>query len=166
MIRHTLAAVLLLLVSAAATVAQPVVILVRHAERADAGQAAAGTTSSDPDLSPAGHARAEALARLLKDATITAIYTTELKRTRQTAAPLARVTGLKPSIVPAAQSADLVRAITQATGVVLVVGHSNTVPELIARLGCKEPVTIGDEEFDNLFVLVRGAPPTLLRLRY
>lgn len=141
----------------------PVVLLVRHAERADTGTAAAGT---DPDLSPAGHARAEALARLLKDASITAIYTTELKRTQQTAAPLASVLGLQPAVVPAARSADLVRMVGSTAGIVLVVGHSNTVPDLIAALGVKEPVAIADGEFDNLFVAVGGAEATLLRLRY
>ena len=48
-------------------------------------------TTKDPDLSDAGRARAESLANVLKDAGITAIYATELKRTQQTAAPLARL---------------------------------------------------------------------------
>ena len=60
--------------------------LVRHAERADAGMAAAKMAGRDPDLSDAGKARANALAAMLKDARITAIFTTEYKRTRQTGA--------------------------------------------------------------------------------
>jgi hypothetical protein len=51
---------------------------------------------------------------------------------------------------------------------VLVVGHSNTVPDLLKRLGVKTAVSIGDAEYDNLFVVVRAATgePTLIRLRY
>lgn len=165
MIRHTPAALLLLLASVGLSAAEPVVILVRHAERADAG-AAAKMMATDPELSAAGHARAETLARLLTKAGITAIYTTEYRRTQQTAAPLARTLKVEPTIVPASESDDLLRAIRAARGAVLLVGHSNTVPELIAGLGVKEAVTIADDEFDGLFVVFRGSEPALLRLRY
>ena len=52
--------------------------------------------------------------------------------------------------------------------VVLVVGHSDTVPELLRLLGHPEPVTIAPAEYDNLFVAIpdKGGPPTVLRLRY
>jgi phosphohistidine phosphatase SixA len=163
MIRYLVAA-LLLLGSAASAAAEPVVILVRHAERADGGTG--GKTVTDPDLSDAGRARATALVRLLKDAPITAIYTTELKRTQQTAAPLAAALKVRPTIVPASATGDLLRALDSARGTVLVVGHSNTVPDLIGKLGVQDPVTIADDEFDGVFVVFRGAEPTLLRLRY
>ena len=54
------------------------------------------------------------------------------------------------------------------TGNVLIVGHSNTVPDLLKRLGVKDAITIAESEFDNLFVVVRPASgePTLIRLRY
>lgn len=166
MIRHALTATLLLLACASVSAAEPIVILVRHAERADAGSAAGKEMGSDPDLSAAGHARAEALARLLKDAAITAIYTTGLKRTQQTAAPLARTLAIQPTVIPANGSADLLHSIGSAQGTVLIVGHSNTVPDLITRLGVEEVVTIAEEEFDSLFVVFRGPEPALLRLRY
>ena len=73
--------------------AQHTVFLVRHAERADTTPGAARRWPTDPDLSDAGRARAESLAAALKDAKITAIYTTEFKRTQQTAAPLAKALG-------------------------------------------------------------------------
>src|SRR5438045_946173 len=79
--------------------AQSTVFIVRHAEKADA--------SKDTDLSDAGRARAEALAKLLKDANITAIYTTEFKRTQQTAAPLAKDLGLTVTTLPADDSTAL-----------------------------------------------------------
>ncbi len=50
----------------------------------------------------------------------------------------------------------------------LIVGHSNTVPEVLRALGIATPVTIADSEYDNLFVVVptKGEPPVLLRLRF
>ena len=53
-----------------------------------------------------------------------------------------------------------------ATGAVLVVGHSNSVPEVMTALGVTPPVTIADTEFDNLFIVTTGTPPRLVRLRY
>src|SRR5437660_2661706 len=79
----------------AAATAQPTIFIVRHGERADA--------SKDSDLSEAGRARAEALAKMLKDANITAIYATEFKRTQRTAAPLAKALG---TTVTTVQSKD------------------------------------------------------------
>ncbi len=52
------------------------------------------------------------------------------------------------------------------SGSVLVVGHSNTVPDVISALGVTTPVTIDDAEFDNLFIVVTGTSPRLVRLRY
>ena len=149
--------------TAAAAAAQATIFLVRHAERADSG---GGGMASDPALSAAGRARAASLAAMLKDARLTAVFATELKRTQQTAAPTAKAHQLTVSTVPAAQTAALVAKLKAATGAVLVVGHSNTVPEVIAALGVTPPVTIGDAEFDNLFIVVTGPQPRLIRLRY
>src|SRR6267154_5258496 len=77
-----LALFILIFVSVPIVSAQPVVVIVRHAEKATNG-------GNDPDLSSAGRARAEALARILKDSGITAIFTSEFKRTQETAAPTA-----------------------------------------------------------------------------
>jgi phosphohistidine phosphatase SixA len=164
--KRTLIVTLLLLASAAGVPAQQAVYLVRHAERADSGTMAATTMATDPDLSDAGKARAEALAAMLKDAGIKAIYTTEYKRTQQTAAPLAKALGIQPTAVPAREMAALVEKLKAGSVNALVVGHSNTVGETIAALGIPEPVKIGDTEFDNLFIVVRGEKPSLLRLHY
>jgi phosphohistidine phosphatase SixA len=152
----------------ASAVAQPAVFLVRHAERADSGAvpAMAGAPAADPDLSEAGRARAASLAVALKDANITAIYATEFKRTQQTAAPLARALGLAVIIVPGSSVATLVEKLNALPGNALVVGHSNTVPEVAKALGVKTAVQIPDSEYSNLFVVVRGREPVLLRLRY
>ena len=143
-----------------------VVFLVRHAERADAGMAAAKMAGADPELSDAGKARAAALAVLLKDAKISAIFTTEYKRTRDTAQPLAAATGVAAAAIDSKDAAGLIDKVKASAGNVLVVGHSNTVPDIIKALGVSEPVAIPDDQFDNLFVVIRGARPTLLRLHY
>ena len=166
MLTRTFAVAALAIALAVPAMAQPTVFLVRHAERADASPGAPPAMATDPDLSAAGRARAESLATLLKDAKITAIFTTEFKRTQQTAAPLAKALGLTPTVVSSKSEADLVKRLKAAKGNVLVVGHSNTVPEIIKALGVTTPVSIGDDDFDNLFLLTQGASPTLLRLHY
>jgi len=142
--------------------AQRMVILTRHAERAD-GAATMG--ASDPLLSDAGQARALKIASMLVDANITAIVTTEYRRTMDTAAPLAAKIKVSPDVVPAAQLNALVEKIrSHADDTVFVVGHSNTVPMIIKALGGPD-VSIGDNEYDNLFFYV-PATKTLTRVRY
>jgi broad specificity phosphatase PhoE len=140
--------------------AQSVVFVVRHAERADAGMSGG---SNDPDLSAAGQARAESLAALLKDTRISAIFVTEFKRTRQTAAPLAKALGVEPIVVSSKDMPGLLAHVKARSGNVLIVGHSNTVPEIVKALG-GEAVAIGDSEYDNLFVLT-GAQSLRLHFR-
>ncbi len=164
--RNLLGALLLVLFGAAALEAQPAVFLVRHAERADTGTAGASMMGADPDLSTAGIARSESLAAMLKDAKITAIYTTKYKRTTQTAAPLAKALGIEAIVITVKDPATLGQKLKGATGNVLVVGHSNTIPAAIEALGVAEPVTIGENDFGNRFVVIGTAPPMLVRLRY
>ena len=135
------------------------VVLVRHAEPLPTG--------TDPGLSTAGKKRAIALAKLLVDAGVTAIFTSDLKRTKETAAPLATQTSLTPVVInndPAAAAAQ-VRAAGKR---VVVVGHTNTVPDIIKALGGPAGVVIEHDEFDRMFVLhlpASGAE-SLLSLRY
>jgi broad specificity phosphatase PhoE len=138
--------------------AQSTIFVVRHAEKADA--------SKDPDLSEAGRARAEALAKMLKDANITAIYTTEFKRTQQTAAPLAKALGITVTTLPAENSAALIAKLRALNGNSLVVGHGNTIPDLIKALGISEPINVAENDYDNLFVVVLDEKPQLIRLHY
>jgi len=131
-----------------------VVILVRHAEKGTA-------PASDPPLTEAGVARAKALAAALANAGVQAVITTELTRTRETARPLAEARGLQLETVHTAAVdahakavADAVRA--HAGQTVLVVGHSNTIPAIIAALGGPKLPDICDSQYSNLFVLVLG----------
>ncbi|HKW75718.1 MAG TPA: histidine phosphatase family protein [Terriglobales bacterium] len=121
------------------------VFLVRHAERASA--------APDSLLSPAGQKRAECLARTLRDAGIKQIFITDVKRTEQTATPLAAAMKLKPTVIPAKDPNTLIRDIAYgAQGNVLVVGHSDTLPFVLARLKAGT-ITIGENQYDQLFVV-------------
>jgi phosphohistidine phosphatase SixA len=166
--RHltVLLAVLALVALARPASAQSTIFFVRHAERADSGGGEAPKMATDPDLSDAGRARALSLATVLKDAKITAIFTTEYKRTQQTAAPLARALGLTITPVSSKDMAGLVKQLKAVAGNALVVGHSNTVPDVIKALGAPPPPAIPDDEFDNLYVVTQGPAPAVLRLHY
>lgn len=120
----------------------------------------------DPDLSEAGRARAKALAVVLKDAGVTAIYATEFKRTQQTAEPLARALGLKTVVISAEETETVSAKLKEAEGNALIVAHSNTIPEISKALGAAFSLEIGEADYDNLFVLVRGSPVQTLRLHY
>jgi broad specificity phosphatase PhoE len=137
---------------------QSTVFIVRHAEKAD--------NSKDAELSEASRARAEALANMLRDSKISVIYTTEFKRTQQTAAPLAKALGLTVMTLPAENQAALVAKLRASPGNSLVVGHGNTIPNIIKALGISEPVNITESDYDNLFVVLLGEKPYLVRLHY
>jgi broad specificity phosphatase PhoE len=150
---------LLLAVCVSATSAQSTIFIVRHAEKAE-------SAGNDPGLSDLGRTRADALAKMLKDAGITAIYATEFKRTQQTAAPLAKALQLEATIIPAKDIALLIGKLRDSHGNVLVVGHGNTIPDLIKGFGVATPINIAENDYDNLFVLVLDEKPRLIRLHY
>jgi broad specificity phosphatase PhoE len=135
-----------------------VVVLVRHAEPAAGG--------SDPGLAPAGVARAATLASMLAGAEVTAIFTSDLRRTKETAAPLASLLSIAPVVI--ADDPKVAAAQIKAAGQhVLVVGHSDTTPAIIKALG-GPAVSIKPKQFDRMFVL--SVPPSgagsLLTLSY
>ena len=122
--------------------------------------------ANDPELSEAGRARAQSLATTLKDAGITAIFTTQYKRTQQTAEPLAKAIGIQITVVNANDAAGLIEKVKAATGNVLVVGHSNTVSDVLGKIGVANPPKLADTDYDNLFVVADKAKPTVLQLHY
>jgi phosphohistidine phosphatase SixA len=144
--------------------AQTPLFVVRHAERADTQGGTPAMMTTDPPLSAAGRVRAESLSLLLRDAGIRAIYVTEYRRTQETAAPLAKALGLTPVVISSKDRQSLVARLKQGSEPALVVGHSNTVPEVLNALGVTTPITIADTEYDNLFIVTSGSP--LIRLRY
>src|SRR6266550_1140035 len=154
-----LALVVLLFVSGPIVSAQPVVVIVRHAEKAANG-------GNDPDLSSAGHARAEALAQILKDSGITAIFTSEFKRTQETAAPTATSARVTPTVVAAKDTAALVRKLHQLNGNALVVEHGDTIPDIVKALGINSSINIPDADYSELLIVTLGDKPQLFRLHY
>ena len=149
--KRLLLAAALTLLTAGSAMAQTV-YLVRHAEKADA--------SSDPVLSEAGQARAAALATALADAHPGHVFTSPLQRTGLTAAPTADYHSATPVAVPqdggaeahAAAVAARVRALPD-DAVVLIVGHSNTVPLIARALGYAEAADMPECEYDRMTVL-------------
>lgn len=149
--------------------AQPfTVILVRHAERAAA-------PAGDPILTEAGTLRALDLAAALANARVSSIVTTQFQRTQLTAKPLADSLHLTPFVVraggPTQAHVDSVAAAVRrrpAGDVVLVVGHSNTIPVIIRALGGPVMPDLCDSQYSMLFVLELPAigAPRLIRAKY
>jgi phosphohistidine phosphatase SixA len=148
--------------AAAPAAAEPaLVIVVRHAEKA-------AVPGDDPPLSAEGEARARALAAALADADVGAVVVTPRRRTADTATPLAVARRLTPEVVPfgAAGPAGIAahaRAVADAARrhpgrVVLVVGHSNTVPAIVAALGGPRMPDLCDAAYATLFVVRPAAP--------
>jgi len=146
--------------------AQQSVILVRHAELADA----AGVDAKAVALSSEGLARAERLAKMLERSGVSAVYATDFQRTRATAAPTATAAKHEVSVVSQDNAQDFVARLRKehASDIVLVVGHTDTVPGIIKALGVAGDVKIDKQDFGNLFIVTprAGAEPVLLRMRY
>jgi broad specificity phosphatase PhoE len=143
------------------------VYLVRHGEKSTAV-----ANDPNPALTPAGRARAEALAAKLADAGVTHIISTQWTRTRETAQPLASRLGLTTEIVPTTLSGfadSTAAAVLRHRGhAILVVGHSNTIASVIAALGGPRLPDLCDSEHSNLFVMkITNEPgPSLVREHY
>ena len=137
------------------------VILVRHAEKAATGDPEfEGASSNDPPLTAAGNRRAAVLAQTLAEAGVTAVYASEYQRTQLTVQPLAVALGLEVVELPAADTAGLAARVVaeHAGGVVVIAGHSNTVPRIIEALGAGPIAAIEDAwEYDNLYFVTIGS---------
>ena len=135
-----------------------VVYLVRHAEKVD--------DSRDPPLSEAGRGRAGLLAQMLRDAGLTHLHSTDLERTRDTAAPIARQSGLEVQLYDPQDLEGFAARLHATPGRHLVSGHSDTTPKLVRLLG-GESSDIPDHEYDRLYVLTLepggGASTVLIR---
>lgn len=131
-----------LLVPAFAMADAKVIYVTRHAEK--------GAESKDPNLTPQGQARARTLALILSKVGIKHAFSSATQRTRQTAQPLAAQAGVEVQIYDAGKPAIVIEKIKALAGPTLLVGHSNTVPDLVKMLGgAAMPMT--DEEFDRLY---------------
>jgi phosphohistidine phosphatase SixA len=142
--------------------AQQVVFLVRHADR---------DTNGADALTPKGHARAAALAEVLKNVSVTIVVRSDTDRTKETAAPTVKMAKAVEKVIGVGnahvkEAYDAIRA-AGAKAIVLYVGHSDTLGPLMNRLGHRGEVTLAHGDYGDLFVLVPMDPePIVLRLRF
>ena len=144
------------------------VIFVRHAEKA-------AIAEDDPSLSPAGQRRAAELKRQLVDADVVAgidaVYATPYRRTEETARPIADALELPLNSYDANDTEAIMEDIVRKHKgkIILVVGHSNTLPALIGNMGASKKVPpIAEDEYDNIYIVSIpwfGKTKTI-RLRY
>jgi broad specificity phosphatase PhoE len=127
------------------------VILVRHAEN---------MKGDDPGLTANGEARAQALARALREAAISHVITTQLRRTRLTAAPVAVAGSIENTIIAVDHDVTkhlqgTARAIKDLPddANILVVGHSNTIPHIVTALGGPKMTDLEHEEYSTMFIV-------------
>jgi 2,3-bisphosphoglycerate-dependent phosphoglycerate mutase len=145
------------------------IVVIRHAEKQIG-------TIDDAPLSPQGEQRATRIAQMFGDAEafgrVKQIYVTDTRRSQQTAAALAQRLSLKPVIVdPKASPDEIARRVLRENrgGLAIVVGHSNTVPQLVATMSRADAVPLmGDEDFDTMYVVTVPTigKASVLRLKY
>lgn len=154
---HSLSLAAALLAPLAALAEPSAIYLVRHAEKA--------ATGKDPELTADGQARARNIAAMLRHTGITHVFSTPFVRTRATAQPLAQHMAVEVETYDPREPKALVEKVRSLSGAVLVVGHSNTVPELVRLFGGTPGADIADDEYDRLYQLTPatgGAVATVL----
>ena len=134
------------------------VYLFRHAEKMII------TGEEDPDLTSEGFKRAEALALAMSDIEAGAVYSSQYKRTRQTIAPLAKAWSVETVIISADDPEKQIDVLfkNHCGENVVIAGHSNTLPGLIDLLAIPEKITIEDNQYGDLYVVLwKDGTPTL-----
>lgn len=144
------------------------VLFVRHAEQSELPADAMG-------LSAAGQRRAAELARQLADADVVAgidaIYSTPLRPAVETARPIAALLNLPVHSYDVADTEEFVEALVKEYKgkIILVVGHKNTLPQMIGNMGASKVVPpVAEDEYDNIYIVSIpwfGKTKTI-RLRY
>jgi len=145
----TVFALSLSMISPALSFAAPgMVYLVRHGEKTP--------DDKDPTLTAQGRQRAQNIATMLAKTGIAHVFSTPTNRTRQTAQPLAQAGGLPVQEYDPRAPRALVEKVKGLTGPVLVVGHSNTLSELVRLFGGEPGPEIADNEYDRVYQLIPG----------
>ncbi|MEE8296167.1 MAG: phosphoglycerate mutase family protein [Sphingomonadales bacterium] len=130
---------------AASMAGETVYYLFRHAEKL--------ADNPDPGLTEEGLARAENLAAMLKTAGVTRIFSSDYKRTRDTAGPLSEATGIEIEIYDPRNLPGFAEQLKEMDGVIIISGHSNTTPELTALLSGYETEPMEETEYDRLYMV-------------
>ena len=130
----------------------PTIYVSRHMRKA---------AGDDPSLSAAGAEEAVRLAALLQDRGIVAIFVTATKRSRETAQPLAAATGAPVETYDPRDNATLAKRAAAIPGSILIVGHSNTVPAIVAAVGGTAPGPMTEEDYGRIFAIERASGKTV-----
>lgn len=142
-----LAAAIIAAFAALPAAAADAVYVIRHLQKAP---------GDDPPLTAEGAAGAISLANMLSGLGIGAVFATPTRRAIQTATPLAVQLGLPVMRYDPADSAALLEAAKAIPGNILVVGHSNTVPDLVAQFGGERPAHMTEEDYGTIYVVSTG----------
>ena len=149
-LHRLLGALILFTLSACATVSNSrpdAWYVVRHFEKLE---------GEDPGLSLQGRASAERLADLLAADPPDAIWVSTTRRARESAAPLAARLGLTPREYDPRDTPALIAALAGESGSVLIVGHSNTVPDIVAGLGGARPADLSEADYGDVWIVSRA----------
>jgi phosphohistidine phosphatase SixA len=142
------ALIALLAMTATAAAAEPSSYFVMRHLQKDSGE--------DPGLSAEGRRNAERLAGQFAAEGPTAIYVSTTRRARETAAPLAAKLGMKPKEYDPRDTPGLIAQVQAESGIVLIVGHSNTVPDIVELLGGERPAALLETDFGGIWHVAEG----------
>ena len=160
MIRKLAAGLLLALAACATTpgaaTPEPTFYVMRHLNT-PAGQ-------RDPDLTAEGSAAAARLPQLFASERLAAIYVSNFKRTAQTAAAVAARFGLSPIVYDPADTPGLIARVRSGPLPALIVGHSNTEPDIVQQLGGTRPGPLAHEDFGDVWRVSADGTTTKLRV--
>jgi broad specificity phosphatase PhoE len=132
------------------------VFVVRHLQKGE---------GADPSLTAEGAANAQHLAAMLKGKGIVAVFATPTRRAMETGEPLAKMLGIAVTPYDPAKPAILAAKVTAAGGPVLVVGHSNTVPDLIQLFGGARPAPLSEQDFGTVYAIEPGGEVVTAQVR-
>lgn len=131
-----------------------VAFVMRHAEAAGSQQ--------DPPLSAVGRDRAIRVGRMLRSVRPQRVLHTATSRSQETAAEISRIVGVGAGSYDVSDPEPVVRRMIDGGGVWMLIGHSNTVPDLVRRLGGDAGTdAIPDSVYDRIFMVVRAAAGTM-----
>jgi broad specificity phosphatase PhoE len=135
-------------IAIAADPASPTIYVMRHLNTPEG--------VPDPDLTAEGKASAVALVHWFHGKPLKAIYVSDYRRTRQTAAPLAADRGITVTLYDPRDTPALIARVRAEGGAVLIVGHSNTVPDVVEKLGGERPTDLAHADFGDVWAIAGG----------